>query len=171
MRATGRKSDFKLTTDTPYLALTGELWGAYYENFEEKLTVLYLAVDYLDQKYVTLIPQNKTWRCHVRISRGLQQSSWCGCKSWSSSLFFFFRKHIVTFYIIPLHWENTGTWNLFSQKSKTCLSYTVNIMAADGLVTCHQGISSHGIDPVLSEYPSFSTPRVNLKLALMSIFH
>ena len=23
------------TTDTPYLALTGELWGVYYENFEE----------------------------------------------------------------------------------------------------------------------------------------
>ena len=35
MTVTERKSDFKLTTDTPYLALTGELWGAYYENFEE----------------------------------------------------------------------------------------------------------------------------------------
>ena len=34
--ATECKSDFKfLTTDTPYLALTGELWGLYYENFEE----------------------------------------------------------------------------------------------------------------------------------------
>ena len=29
------ESDFKLTTDTPYLGLTGELWGVYYENFEE----------------------------------------------------------------------------------------------------------------------------------------
>ena len=41
-----RKSNFWLTTDTPYLALTGELWGVYYENFEENWpryngTVLY----------------------------------------------------------------------------------------------------------------------------------
>ena len=35
MTATECKSDFKLTTDTPYLTLTGELWGVYYENFEE----------------------------------------------------------------------------------------------------------------------------------------
>ena len=33
--ATERKSDFKLTTDTQYIALVGELWGVYYENFEE----------------------------------------------------------------------------------------------------------------------------------------
>ena len=36
MTAAECKSDFKLTTDTPYLALTGVLWGVYYENFEEK---------------------------------------------------------------------------------------------------------------------------------------
>ena len=47
MTATACKSDFKLTTDTPYLALPGEgtgcllcleggLWDVYYENFEEK---------------------------------------------------------------------------------------------------------------------------------------
>ena len=35
MTATELKSDFKLKTDTPYLALTGELWGVCYENFEE----------------------------------------------------------------------------------------------------------------------------------------
>ena len=35
MTTTEHKSDFKLTTDTPYLALTGEVWGVYYENFEE----------------------------------------------------------------------------------------------------------------------------------------
>ena len=28
-------SDIRITTDTPYLALTGELWGAYYEDFGE----------------------------------------------------------------------------------------------------------------------------------------
>ena len=47
MTATERKSDFKLTTDTPYLALKVELWGVCYENFEENLpryngTALYL---------------------------------------------------------------------------------------------------------------------------------
>ena len=30
-----RKSYFELKTDTPYLALTGELWGVSYENFKE----------------------------------------------------------------------------------------------------------------------------------------
>ena len=35
MTATEHKSDFKLTTYTPYLALKGELWDVFYENFEE----------------------------------------------------------------------------------------------------------------------------------------
>ena len=35
MAAAERKSDFKLTTDTPYLALTGERWGVYCEYFGE----------------------------------------------------------------------------------------------------------------------------------------
>ena len=35
LTATEDKCDFKHTTDTPYLALTGELWGVHYENFEE----------------------------------------------------------------------------------------------------------------------------------------
>ena len=35
MTATECKSDVKLTTDTSYLALTGELWGVCCENFEE----------------------------------------------------------------------------------------------------------------------------------------
>ena len=29
--------DFKLKTDTPYLTLTGKLWGVYYANLEENL--------------------------------------------------------------------------------------------------------------------------------------
>ena len=29
------KSEFESTKDTPYLALTGELWGVYCEEFEE----------------------------------------------------------------------------------------------------------------------------------------
>ena len=35
MAAAELKSDFKLITDTPYLALAGELWGVYYDKFEE----------------------------------------------------------------------------------------------------------------------------------------
>ena len=29
------KSDFKLKTDTPYLALKGELWDVYHEDYGE----------------------------------------------------------------------------------------------------------------------------------------
>ena len=35
MTGTDLKSDLKLTTDTPYLTLTGELWGVYCEDFVE----------------------------------------------------------------------------------------------------------------------------------------
>ena len=35
MTAAERKSNFKPTTATPYLALMGELWGVYYKDFEE----------------------------------------------------------------------------------------------------------------------------------------
>ena len=35
MTATERKSDFKITTYTPYLTLTGKVWGIYCENFDE----------------------------------------------------------------------------------------------------------------------------------------
>ena len=35
MTAAKLKSDFKLTTDTPYLALAGELWGVYHKDLGE----------------------------------------------------------------------------------------------------------------------------------------
>ena len=35
MTAAERKSNFKLKIATPYLTLTGELWGVHYEDFEE----------------------------------------------------------------------------------------------------------------------------------------
>ena len=44
-------------------------------------------------------------------------------------------KHVFPIYIIPLHWHDTGSWNPSSCKTMTYLVYTVNIMAADGLVT------------------------------------
>ena len=42
MKAAQCESDFKLTTDTPYLALTGEPWGVYCEDLGRKLDVLYM---------------------------------------------------------------------------------------------------------------------------------
>ena len=33
--AAGSESDIRITTDTPYIALTGELWGIYGENLRE----------------------------------------------------------------------------------------------------------------------------------------
>ena len=35
MTVAEHKSDLQLTKDTPYLALTGELWGVYCDNLEE----------------------------------------------------------------------------------------------------------------------------------------
>ena len=35
MTATELKSDFKLTTGTPYLTREAQLWGVYYEDFGE----------------------------------------------------------------------------------------------------------------------------------------
>ena len=35
MTAAELKSNFKLTTVTPYLTLTGEIWGVYYEDLRE----------------------------------------------------------------------------------------------------------------------------------------
>ena len=40
MAPTEHKWDIELTKDTPYLALTGEIWGACCEHLGEKLTTL-----------------------------------------------------------------------------------------------------------------------------------
>ena len=44
-------------------------------------------------------------------------------------------KNISTIYIIPPHWQDTGSWNLSSCKTRTYLFYIVNIMGVDVLVT------------------------------------
>ena len=36
MANVGYRSDFELTKDTPYLALTGELWSVFCEYFGER---------------------------------------------------------------------------------------------------------------------------------------
>ena len=53
MTAAKHKSDFKLTTDTPYLALTGELWGVCGEEFWENWlryngTALYITFNVIE---------------------------------------------------------------------------------------------------------------------------
>ena len=40
MKLADTRLDFKLTTDTPYLTLTGKLWVACCKDIERKLTVL-----------------------------------------------------------------------------------------------------------------------------------
>ena len=52
MAAAECKSDFKRTTDTPYLAREGEIWGVYCDEIAENLpryngTALYLAKRWL----------------------------------------------------------------------------------------------------------------------------
>ena len=42
-------------------------------------------------------------------------------------------KHIFTFYFIPPHWHDTGSWNPSSRKTLTYLFYIANIMASDAL--------------------------------------
>ena len=51
MTDTEHKSGFVFRRDTPYLTLTGELWGVYHENFGEKsprynCTALYICLRY-----------------------------------------------------------------------------------------------------------------------------
>ena len=48
MTAAERKSHFKLTTHTPYLALTGKLWGVYYEDFGANWPCYYGTALYFD---------------------------------------------------------------------------------------------------------------------------
>ena len=64
----------------------------------------------------------------------------------SSSLTLFCAKlfraniNIYLHFIIVPHWQDTGSWNPFSCKTRTYLFYIVNIMTADDLAT--QGIQA-----------------------------
>ena len=48
----------------------------------------------------------------------------------------YFRMHRNTsvFSIISWHWYHTGSWNICWGKTRTCLSYINNVIAANGLV-------------------------------------
>ena len=39
--------------------------------------------------------------------------------------------HVFTFYVVPPHWHDKGSWNPPAWKTKTYLFDTVNIMGAD----------------------------------------
>ena len=52
-----------------------------------------------------------------------------------SANIFTWNKNLFAIYIIAPHWHDTGSWNPSSCKTKTCLFYIINIVAADGLVT------------------------------------
>ena len=75
------KSDFKLTTDIPYLALTGELWGVYYENFEENWlryngTALYfIHRGPIDNKSALVLVMLWHWTGTSRYFNGVQDLS------------------------------------------------------------------------------------------------
>ena len=71
MTATEHKSHFKLTATTPYLALTGEPWGVYYENFEENWpryngTRLYLVIASLSQMAITSKSHKFKWDIYLQ---------------------------------------------------------------------------------------------------------
>ena len=44
-------------------------------------------------------------------------------------------KHVFAFHVIVPYWQDTGSWNLSSSKTRTHLFYIVNIMGADVLAT------------------------------------
>ena len=64
MTAAERVSDFILTTDTPHLALTGELWGVYCEDLGENW-----------QRYnaTTLYVEHVQYTCPIRVPYGMIQ--------------------------------------------------------------------------------------------------
>ena len=46
-----------------------------------------------------------------------------------------YHKYVFIFYVIPLHWYTTDSYNMSSYDTRTYLFYTVNIMVADVLAT------------------------------------
>ena len=64
------ESDFRITTDTPYLALTGELWGVFCKDFRE----------YSPRYNGTTVLQ---YLNEINIAQGQETSAslLCGCKN------------------------------------------------------------------------------------------
>ena len=52
------------------------------------------------------------------------------------------QKHIFTFYVIPPHWKDIGSWNPSSWKARTGLFHIANTMAFDDVVTQGAGASA-----------------------------
>ena len=77
---------------------------------------------------------SKTRPSFSKLPRELD-SSLCTFNPICANVFRWKEKHIFTFYVIPPHWYEKGSWNPSSSKTKTCIFYIVNIMSADVLTT------------------------------------
>ena len=100
MTAKEHKSDFKSITDTPNLALSGELWGVYYENFEEYWPHYNSTAQYngTAMKYIRVLAS----RVHASVI-----SYWLHCASLLESL--------------PIHSEDY-LWSEFICALSSCLN-------------------------------------------------
>ena len=71
--------------------------------------------------------------CHVFLP---YHRLWCRWNIGKLTLKFFRgNENIFTFYVIPPHWHDTGSWNSSLNKARTYLFHMVNIMGADVLAT------------------------------------
>ena len=86
--------------------------------------------------------------------------SWYTITSASLLLLICLRKHeiIFAFCVISWHWNDTGSWKPSSWKAKTCLSYVINFMVADGLVTQVAWASSTMVLTCCSQNHADSSP-------------
>ena len=77
--ASGSDSDFIITPDTPYLALTGELWGVYCEDLGENWLRCNGTIKAAAESYISpcmgLLPVTKS--CGLRIHQGCRDRFPC----------------------------------------------------------------------------------------------
>ena len=106
--------------------------------------------DYAQVKFWTLkrqvwfIPSHASCGCLIWALGGKLVLSW-----WDSTVLasvgFWLTLYMLNFsaepiiciynFYIPPHWQDIGSWNPSSCKTRTCLFHTANIMAADDLAT------------------------------------
>ena len=77
------------------------------------------------------------------------------------------QKYTFIFYpFSTLGYQDTvGSWNHSRWRAKTSLSYRVNNATVDA--TGNEGISSHGIEPILPEYSGFGTREFKVAVPMM----
>ena len=60
-------------------------------------------------------------------------------------------KRIFTFYVIPPHWHDTGSWNPSSSMTRTYIIYIVNIRVANVLATRGARATANRIFPMFDQ--------------------